>query len=260
MSGLKATQYRFQAFVLGSDAAIDGQIAGSAALRRTRLDIYFDAYRLRLLEVLSNDFEALRAHLGRVEFERAARAYIEAQASNFRNVRWYGGGLSDFLAGHAHFGGRPEIAELARLEWALGIAFDAADAPVLRFEDLAGSAPAEWPSLVLEPHPSLQVLPLRTNAPALWHATREGGQPPPVRIGTQAVQYAIWRKDLASWFRSLAPEEALAIEALRAGRSFGEICGQLGERKSGEEAAALAAGFLRGWVDQGWLRAPDAHR
>ena len=35
--------------------------------------------------------------------------------------------------------------------------------------------------------------------------------------------------------------------------SFGEICAGLCERVAEEEAAARAAGMLRGWVEAGWI-------
>ena len=54
MSALKhlaATEARFQANVLSGDPAIDAEIGGdSEAFRDTRLGIYRDAYRLRLIE------------------------------------------------------------------------------------------------------------------------------------------------------------------------------------------------------------------
>ena len=78
---------------------------------------------------MSTDFEALIAVLGEEEFRSAARAYVEATPSAFRNVRWYGGKLAAFLRQTQPWRDKPWLADLAEFEWTLTLAFDAADAP-----------------------------------------------------------------------------------------------------------------------------------
>lgn len=256
MSGLHATESRFQAFVLEGEGSIDSQITGDAEFRRVRLGIYYDAYRLRLKEILGRDYGALSLHAGAETFGRIAGEYVESHPSPFRNARWFGGELADFLAGHAEYSRRPELPELARLEWTLGLAFDAPDDEALRFEELAAVAPDAWPALRFEPHPCLHALWLHSNAVALWHAAREGGPAVAVQIGEAPVRYAVWRRDYASYFRSLAGDEAWALDAMRSGLTFAELCGGICEWVPEQEAALRIAGYLRNWVDEGWIRAP----
>lgn len=258
MNPLAATEHAFQAGVLGQPADIDGQIAGEADLRRVRLGIYADAYRLRLTEVLSKDYEALAACLGGEAFDKLARDYLAAHPSRFRNVRWFGGALADFLAADPRYRDRPVLAELAQLEWAMGLAFDCADMTTLQFSDLAKVSPEIWPNLRFQFHPSVQLLSLQTNAVAIWHAAKDktGEEIAPVHT-PDATHYVVWRKDLASYFRSAPADEAWAIEAAREGQSFAEICAGMCDWVEEESAATRVAGYLRGWVDECWIQGID---
>lgn len=254
MSGLPLAESGFQDYVLGTESGFAGEIAGADdAFRRTRLDIYRNAYRLRLLEVLGNDFPVLKSHAGDEWFEAAALRYIEDRPSVFRNVRWFGAGFPGFLHEKAGHAGRPVLAELARFEWMLGLAFDAADQETTGFEEVASVAPEAWPGLRFISHASLQVLELRTNAVAIWKSIAGDEPGKPAEAASERQSWAIWRKDLSPYFRSLAADEAWALCAMREGSSFGEICAGLCDWVAEEEAAPRAAQLLRGWVDDGWI-------
>ena len=203
MSSLDFIEREFQDFIFGNSAAIDREIAGEPDFRQVRLGIYYDAYRLRLTEVLARDYEALSACLGAEAFARLARKYLGAHPSTFRNVRWFGGKLADFLAADADYSHQPVLAELARLEWVMGLAFDAPDDVTLHFEDLAAVAPEAWPDLHFEIHPSVHLLELRSNAVAIWHAVKdETGEEIAPKYADDPTCFVVWRKDLASYFRS----------------------------------------------------------
>ena len=138
MKHLARIQAQFQAHVLSGSPAIDSEIGGaSAEIRSARLGIYRDAYRLRLIEVLGTDYDVLRKYLGDELFDAAASDYVGAHPSTFRNVRWFGGGLAQFLRTTPRYAEHPVLAELAQFEWTLGLAFDSADSRVVRFEDVA---------------------------------------------------------------------------------------------------------------------------
>ena len=254
MSALTGTQARFQAYVLAGDGRIVTEIAGADdAFRRTRLDIYYNAYRLRLAEALAADYEILKAYIGDEIFDAIVRDYIDAHPSVFRNVRWFGGQLADFLRDEPRYAGQPILADLARFEWTLGLVFDAADTGTLRFEDVAAVSPETWAGLRFVPHPALHVVDLRTNAVAVWnelknedHGIAPEGLPEPLR-------WAIWRKQLSPYFRSLETDEAWALDAMRNHLRFGEICAGLCQWLPEEQAAPRAAALLRGWVDEGWI-------
>jgi hypothetical protein len=251
---LKLSQNAFQRYVLEGDQAIAAEIAGpDAAYRDTRLGIYYNAYRLRLVDVLASDFAKLKRYAGDARFNEIARDYIAAHPSNFRNVRWYGGGLAGFLREDARYSGEPVLAELALFEWALGLAFDAPDAPVLGLQTLGGLAPNQWAALRLVLHPSLDTLAVSWNVTAIWHAVDEDRPLPRAETAPHPVVIAVWRRDQTAYFRSLPDDEALSLERVRAGGSFGEMCEFLAGTIGEETSAARAAECLQAWINDGWI-------
>lgn len=255
MKALAATESDFQNFVLGGESAIAEQIVGDAGLRRDRLGIYFDAYRLRLIEVLGHDFDVLRRYVGDEVFGTMARGYIACHPSAFRNVRWFGHRFAEFLGGDPRFAAQAVLGELASLEWNLGLAFDAPDAPVISFAELAAQPPEAWAGMCFVPHPCLRLLAFRSNAPAIWNAIKACDAPIAPEHHAGETAWAIWRSAHSSYFSSLQADEAWAVRAFCQGRSFPEICEGICEWVEAEEAPARAAGYLRGWVDQGWIAA-----
>lgn len=250
MSYLAELQQAFQGYVLHGTAGVAEQIEpGPLANHERRMSIYYDAYRLRLVEALATDFEALAAALGAEAFERACRSYVEATPSSFRNLRWYAGRFADFLQCTPPWSERPEWADLARFDWTLTLAFDAADAAQVTFSDLAALPADTWGSVAFELHPSVQVIQLRANAPSMRKAVDAQAPLPALELAERPVPWLIWRKGLAPHFRSLSEPEAWALQAVRGGASFPTVCEGLCEWMEPEEASAAAATWLRTWVD-----------
>lgn len=260
MNGLRALQRRFQDYVLAPrpGPAEADVVSDERAGARARLDVYADAYRLRLIEVLGDNYPALHAVLGDEQFDALARAYIDRHPSHHPSVRWYGAGMAGFLAGAAPWSGQPVLAELAAFEWALRAAFDAADAAPLAPDALATLAPERWPDMRLRLHPSLGRLDLRWNAPALWKAIDAGEDPPAPEPGAQPLAWAVWRSDLRQYFRSLDVAEAWALDAARAGEPFAAICEGLCEWIDAGHVAAHGAGLIKRWLTDGLIIRVDA--
>lgn len=255
MSSLPVTEALFQDYVLGADARIAAEIHGpDDEFRAARLAIYRDAYRLRLIEVLGSDYEALKVHCGD-EFDSIAGQYLAAHPSTFRNVRWFGGELAAFLRSDPRYADRPLLADLARFEWTLGLAFDAPDQQPVTFDEVAATPAEHWAELRFEPHPSLRVVRLRAEAVALWNSIQAGSPAGPPGADGEFADWAIWRKALSPYFRSLDQEEAWALGALRTGSSFSELCAGLCDWLPEADAAPRAAQLLRGWVEEGWIAA-----
>lgn len=250
MTQLSELQREFQDYILrGLPSVAEKMETGGAVDPRRRLRIYYDAYRLRLAEALATDFEALHALLGTDEFNAVCASYVESTPSVHRNVRWYGQGLPAFLQMTEPWAQTPQLHELARFEWTLTLAFDAPDAPTVRFDELAQTPADAWPELRFVLHPSLHILALSTNAPALRKASDEGHPLPQRALSHPPTPWLIWRKALSVCFRSLGETEHWALATTRAGANFSALCEGLCRWHPPEEAAAQAARLLRRWVD-----------
>ena len=152
--------------------------------------------------------------------------------------------LAKTLAKHAI------TAEMATFEWALGLAFDAEDAPVLSLQDLAAIPPENWADLRFQLHPSAQLLPLKWNVLSVWQALDSDESVPKFTKTKQAC--LVWRQNMGSYFRTIDEAEHKALDSIIAGASFGTLCEQLFEIK-GDEAANTAAQYLAGWLNEGLI-------
>lgn len=251
---LQDIQVRFQDYVLngtGDHQDILADISAHYGLQADdRLAIYHNAYRLRLQEALSEAFGKTRMYIGDETFAELCLAYVQTHPSHSPNLRWYGNRFPAFLA--QALPDYPVVAELAAFEWALGISFDAADAPVIRAEDLQ-AADIDWETIGFDLQPSLQFLPMQYNTVPVWLALDQDQTPPDAVATTSAVEWLIWRKDLQSHFRSLSDDEAQALHRLAQGESFSSVCSAMTDSAGDEDATAQIAGWLQTWLNEGIL-------
>lgn len=255
MSRLPDIQEAFQSFLLAGDPVVNTHVVGTARVPvETRLGIYGNGYRTRLIEALEASFPVLRTVLEEADFHTLASRYIHSHPSTFFSIRYYGDQLAQFLAADEEYSKAPLLAQLAQWEWAMAAAFDAPDAQALGLDFFAQVAPEDWSELRFTWSPSVQLLALEWNVPQLWKAVTEESERPDPAVSEQPVPYLIWRRELQIYFRALAPAEATALAASRSGQSFGELCVLLCEHLADESEASLqAAGFLRGWVQSGLI-------
>jgi hypothetical protein len=255
MSDLNDLEAAFQSHILSGDGRIRARIAASGKLDAdTRLAIYANAYRSRLIEALDTDYPGLHGMAGDDEFDRLCRAYIDAHPSRYRSLRWFGDRLSDFLRATAPWSGYPVFAEMAAFEWAMSDVFDAADSRLATVENMAKLPPETWGQAWFLPHASVRRLDLRWNVPAAWKAIDAGEEPPALAESEHPVAWLLWRRELSTHFRSLDVDEAWALDALLNGETFAVLCEGLTEWVDAQHVAAHAAGLLKQWLTDGLIR------
>ncbi|WP_422910795.1 DNA-binding domain-containing protein [Pseudomonas sp. MAC6] len=251
-------QAQVQAYLQGPAAqpspALHASLLGSAALSAEQgLAIYHNAYRARLLEALRGDYPAVHGWLGDEEFDALALAYLDAHPSQHFSLRWLGAQLADFIDGYLVPAQAAPLSELARLEWAFTLAFDAPDGLPLSLTQMAELPAEDWPTLQVRLLPSVQWLVCRHNSLALWRACKEQGDFPGSQPLEEVETCVIWRDQLITRYRSLAADEAAALQGMTVhGWSFAELCGELAHL--GEQAPAQAVGWLRQWLADGILQ------
>lgn len=252
MTDLARLQGEFQEYLLRGARAIEERVVGSGRVPiETRLGIYAGAYGSRLIDALKSHYPALAELLGEEDFQALGAKYVRSHDSAYFSIRYYGEALGEFLARDADYVDVPLLGELVRWEWTLSEVFDAADAEPLRPAALGRIAPTDWARLRFALHPSVRRLALRWNAPQLWKSLTEGSERPELAVLPEPVEWLAWRRDLQTYFRSLEPAEAAALDAVRAGRTFGELCELLAEVRGAPAAPAAAAAFLNGWLTGG---------
>ena len=256
MSHLHDLQARFQAYLVTGDEAIENDIVGSASARAEhRLAVYYNAYRIRLIDCLALDYPALVKTIGREGFETLALDYLERHPSTHPSVRWFGRHLPDYLRDEYNGEDREFLVEMALYEWAQAMVFDAADSDqTVAPEELAQLPPERWPLLTFEFKPAMRWIDLHWNVPQIEQALENDAVSPARRHSEHARRWLLWRQDLKTHWRSLEVHEAWAIEQAAAGLNFAELCEGLLEWIDPSQAPLVGAGLLRQWLGDSLLR------
>lgn len=251
MTALAATQAAMHGWLLHADRAVAAQVEGPWVAHRLR--IHADAYRLRLIEVLANDFPVTEAVLGEDRFDAVALGYLQAHPSTHPSLRHFGQGFADWLQHHAP---RPHgLHELARFEWAQGEVFDGADAEAITLDAIA-SLPAEaWPMLRLHMQPSVRLLALSCNASALIEAHAQDRPLPALRRMAKAC-WLLWRVHGDVHWRRLDADEAALLRAVADGETFGQLCERATDFLS-DDGPLRAVSLLKRWLADGLLATND---
>ena len=234
MSSLREYQRELQAAILVEDVP-------AAPSPEQQLAIYRHAYRARLAGVLRQNYPVLAQQLGNDEFARVAGEYARTRPSHHFSIRWHGAELSHSLSS-------VPMQELARMEWALGMAFDAADREPLDVQALADVTVDDWAQLPLALHPSVNVLDIQWAIEPLWESVRSSGAPVSAAPEAHVHTLFVWRKDLQAHWRIATVEEGRALRALGLYGTLGAACEAIGE-----QSATAVGEWFAGWVREQML-------
>lgn len=248
---LKQLQHQFMAYLLGQKKDIVNNIQ-STPMRSAegRMDIYANAYRMRLKEAMTTDFEKLHTYLGDEQFDMLMDRYIDVYPSHTTSLRYFGNHVPELLE-KPPFDEIPVLKELAIIERAFANSFDAKDAQFASVAQLAEVEPSLWAYLQLKLQNSLQILPFSYNTFAIWKALSDEATPPDVEKKAEDSLWVLWRKsDLISHYRPLSAAEAAALIAAQQGETFAEICERLLDFFSEEETPVQAVTMLQSWLQE----------
>lgn len=253
---LRQWQALFRNAVLHGDTEIRRHIAKDGISdAHQRLAVYTEAYVLRLLEVLQDDFSALHTLLGERHFNRLACAYIGVHPSPEHSVRRFGCQFASFLGQHRI---RPAwIRALADFEWRVGEVLDAADEAALTAPELAAVPQSQWPDLRLALRPAVQLGKWAWNAPQLLQAAESGAPASSTPHREPHPRWwLIWRQGLEARWRQLDKPEAWALRALQRGESLAALGSRLQQSgvPQGQVPAQLVT-CLQHWLAAGLIRA-----
>jgi hypothetical protein len=252
---LAAQQAAFHALVTGAAGAPPAEafLLGTPAFPAAeRAAVYAEMWRWRQVDALRADFPALAALLGDDTFLALCDAYLAACPSDDPDIGRLGRRLPAFLRDHPEAAARPDLADLAALEWARLEAFFAAPgtgapAPLGRAA-LSTVAPEDFPALRLALVPSAVRLDLDHAVAGLFEAAIDPtvAHAPAPSAGPERL--LVWRQGFEVVHTVLAPDEAAALDAVAAGATLGEALGAFAAQVDPAGAALRALGS---WLDEG---------
>jgi len=212
---------------------------------RQRLDIYYNAYRFRLVDVLLDTFEHTAIYLGDDWFNQLAMDYVQCHPSTCKNIGLYGKDFPGFLADQLP--DDKEVSELALMDWKLRRAFDGQDSAVMTLNDLQYFANEE--NIHLQPVPTLTTCTQHFNSLEIWNAINQDQPPPTVEQLLEPIEILIWRKGHSPHFRSLAKIESAAIACVCSGDTFETIGVTLEKDFPDVDVATEFGVMLHRWLD-----------
>ena len=253
MTQLETLQSQFQHALL-MDQPMDAGLLNKRGV--AQFGVYRTAYRARSRAALRDNFEMLPLVMGEDAFDALAKAYLCAHPSRHYSLRWHGHLLCEFMARNEALVDHPAMLDLARMEWALRHAFDAAHATPLSAAELAGVPAVDWADLRFALHPSVQLLDLHWAVGPVWHALKSGQShmAPPEALDHHML---VWRWGMNTQWKSLAPIETGFIQGLLENHTFGQLCAALAEGVGEDRAAATAVHLLSELLKSGAICSQD---
>ena len=112
-----------------SEAQACHYLQGSAEKNARRLAIYRGNVVAGVTQALTAHYPVIAQLVGEEFFTGLARAYWQAFPSTSGDLGEYGAALAEFLSNFAPSAHLPYLPDVARLEWAMHLAENAADAP-----------------------------------------------------------------------------------------------------------------------------------
>ena len=244
------------------EAAVERLLTPSLQLTAAeRLSIYHNAYHVRLLECLREEFPVLRQALGEETFDTFAYGYLQTYPSRSYTLTQLGTRFATFLAETCPEDVPPEwatfIIDLAILEWTFSEVFDGPGVegePLFDAGALAALSADEWLQTRLTPVPCLRLLRLRSPVQEYYSAVRNNEDPAPPAPGDLFL--AVTRREYVVRHYPLHPAEFALLHALMAGRNVGEAIEETAALFLNEpDAAALLRGWFQHWTANGFFRA-----
>lgn len=175
-----------------------------------RFAVYRNNVAHSLREALARRFPVIRRLVGAEFFGAMAAEFIALHPPVSPVLQEWGADFAPFLDGFPPVSALPYLGDVARIEWARGLSYHAADAVALAPERIPETAP-------LHLHPSLRLLRLHHPAVSIWQANqpdRDG------RVTASGPEIAlIWRRpDFEVSVRAMSPLNAGFVAALLDGQ------------------------------------------
>lgn len=248
-----------QAFAAGLLAGTEGPLAdlivedGIAAADRLR--IYCNTNRSVLTEALRLVYPAVDRLVGQEFFDMAAARFVAEHPPRSGYLNAYGAAFPDFLAALPSAAGLAYLPDVARFEWALNEAANAADEAPLDILALTAVEPERHPSIRFEVHPSVRLLRLRYPADEIADAVLSGDERAMAAIDLTAgpIRVVAHRGPNGVEAERIDEETSRFVERLFAGEALGTVL----DGAELDAAALLAEQFAKGRLT-GSRSDPDA--
>lgn len=179
-----------------------------------RIAIYRRMFVLRMIDAMEIDYPGVKHALGD-SFNDTVMDYVGKYPSNSYTLNHLGRRFPPFIR-DSDLPQKEFLYDLSRLELALTENMDAPDSPLLSGETIARLQPEEWEKASLVPVTALTLMEFEYPAAEFLRAVVDDDSPA-VPEEKEHNSVVVYRKQHATWFKQLSPEEYALLSSLCSG-------------------------------------------
>jgi hypothetical protein len=218
---LRDFQAAFAAHVAGDDRAdLVAEVVGDSMSAEARLRVYRHHVARSLGSALATTFATVHALVGEAFFRSMAQHFIGQTLPAQPVLAEYGADFPAFVASYEPVASLPYLADIARLDWALNVAFHSPASDRLVAADLALITAERLPSLSLALPEGATLIGSRYPLDLIWNASQPGAPADTVDLGGGRADLLVLRRSDDAVFFVLAVGEAAFVAALIGGKSL----------------------------------------
>ncbi len=246
---LAGLQRAFQDAVLGE---ADGTLAEhvTAPGLAARIAVYRNTVQGSLGEVIAAAFPVTRRIVGDAFFSALARRFAAGHPPRLPQLSAYGADFPDLLAEEAALHRLPYLADVARLEWARGESYFAAEAPALTPGVLIETSPEALDALKLRLHPATRLVRSPYPIHRIWQVNQPEVEDVPAVDMSVAENVVLTRREGRVALRLTSAGDAALVAAIAEGEGLGDAAA----RALAEDAAFDLESALRDHLIAGTFR------
>jgi hypothetical protein len=220
---LRDLQTAFAAYLAGADRAdllsvvADGTIPAAARLR-----VYRHHVSHSLAAALAATFPTVQALVGETFFGAQARAFVAGAPPTQPVLAEYGSDFPAFVGTYEPARALPYLADMARLDWALNVAFHSPVGARLTAADLASVSTGRMLALKVALAPGTALVRSPYPIDRIWRASQPGATNDPVDLGVGGSSLLVLRRSDDAAFVTLSEPEAAFLAALDTDRTLEE--------------------------------------
>ncbi|MFZ5780259.1 MAG: putative DNA-binding domain-containing protein [Pseudomonadota bacterium] len=206
-----------------------------------RIGVYRNNVHASLVAALAARFPVVQRLVGEEFFEATAVLFIRRQPPSSPVLSEYGAGFAAFLAAFEPAAGLPYLPDVARLEWAYGIAYHAADGAPVGIERLTAVPAERLDATGLRLHPATGVVASPWPIVSIWTTNTHDSETRRIGPDVPAETALVTRPRLDVQVRCLPPGGDIFVDALADGHPLGEAAAAAAERTAGFDLPAMLA-------------------
>lgn len=205
----------------GRDRLLD-LIGDDSISADARLRIHGNHVRQSLAAALAATFPTVATLVGTAFFDAMAKAFVADNPPDGPVLAEYGAGFPGFIEAFAPARGLPYLADAARLDWLLNLAFHAACGPRLEVADLGSVTPERLVALSLALAADVTLLTSPYPLGRIWQACQPGAPDAEVDLASGGESLLVMRQGDDAVFAYINPGDAAFVGAIGRGVPVGK--------------------------------------